>query len=90
MIVEALMQVVYTLFSLLTIAINIPSLPDGMEEFLQWTMYYAGTGGQIFAAYTDFGYLVSLFVVVLAVDSGLLIYKFIMWVIKKIPMLGIE
>lgn len=90
MIVESLMQVVYTIFSLLTVAIRIPGLPDGMEEFLQWTMYYVGTGAQIFAAYTDFGYLVTLFVVVLAVDAGLLVYKFIMWVLKKIPMLGIE
>lgn len=90
MIIEALMQVVYSLFALLTIGINIPPLPDSIREFLQWTMYYCGLGSQIFAVYTDLGYLVSLFLIVMAVDAGMLVYKFVMWILKKVPVIGIE
>lgn len=90
MIVETLMRVVYSLFSLLTTPIQIPSLPESVHDILSMVLGYIGTGGQILAAYTDLGYLVSLFVVVVGVDAGMLIYKLVMWIIKKIPMLGIE
>lgn len=90
MIIEAILSVVYNVFSLLTAPINIPSLPDGvasvMSSFLEWIQ----VGLQIVATYTHESYLLTLFGLVVAVDVGVALYRFVMWVLKKIPMLGIS
>lgn len=90
MIIEALMNVIYLLFELLTMPISIPGLPDGVRDVVSGAMEYISVGVALLANYCDIGYLVTLFGVILAVDAGMLIYKFILWIIKKIPMIGIE
>lgn len=90
MIIEALMQVVFVLFELLTTPISIPALPEQVHDFLNSAMGYLQTGIGILRNYVDLSYLGILIGVVLAVDAGLLIYKLVMWIIRKIPMLGIE
>ena len=90
MIIEALMQVVFVLFELLTSPISIPSLPDQVHNFLNSAMVYLEIGVGILSNYVDITYLGILVGVVLSVDAGLLIYKLVMWIIRKIPMLGIE
>lgn len=90
MIIEAILTVIYNVFRLLTAPINIPSMPSGvqsvMADFLEWVQ----VGLQIVATYTHEGYLLTLFGIVVAVDVGIMLYKFVMWVLKKIPMLGIS
>ena len=90
MIIEALMQVVFVLFELLTSPISIPSLPDEVHSFLNSALVYLENGISILSNYVDLSYLSILIGIVLAVDAGLLIYKLVMWIIRKIPMLGIE
>lgn len=48
------------------------------------------TGAGILANYTPLGYFMILFGVILAIDAGLVIYHFVMWIIRKIPMVGIS
>lgn len=90
MIIEALMNVVYVLFELLTMPISIPGLPEGVRGVMTGALDYISVGVALLANYCDIGYLVTLFGVILAVDAGMLIYKFVMWIIKKIPMIGIQ
>jgi len=90
MIVQALMDLVYGLFSLLTSPINIPSLPDGVASVLSMLTDALGTGLGLLACYTHLGYLITLFGLIVAVDAGLMIYKFVMWILRKIPMFGIS
>lgn len=90
MIVLALMDVIYLLFELLTMPISIPGLPEGVADVVSSALEYISVGVALLANYCDIGYLVTLFGVILAVDTGMLLYKFVMWIIKKIPMAGIS
>lgn len=90
MIIEALMQVVYRLFAILTSNINIPPLPEGISDIMSEVLGYLETGMALLANYTDLGYLLVLFGVIIAVDVGVLLYKLVMWIIRKIPMVGIS
>ena len=90
MIIEALLSVLYTVFSALTSFIDIPSMPPEVaavfQDFLQWLQ----VGLSILASYTHLSYLLVLFGIVMAVDIGISIYHFVMWVLKKIPILNIK
>lgn len=90
MIIEALMQLVFNLFALLTLPISIPSLPEEVSVVIESFLEYLQTGILLFAAYFDIGYLMLLFGIVVAVDVGVLLYKFVMWILRKIPMLGMS
>lgn len=90
MIIQGLLDVVYTLISLLTSPINIPSMPDGVQNFISEALEYIRLGLGLLVNWTDLGYLLTLFGLVLAVDVGLLLYKAVMWFLRKIPMLGIK
>lgn len=80
----------YNVFSALTSAISIPSLPDNVELNLRSFLEYLRLGLQILANYTQLEYLLTLFGIVVAIEAGIAIYHFVMWVLKKIPMLGIS
>lgn len=90
MIIEALMNLLLKLFGLLTSAINIPSLPDSVSTFMADALSYIKTGLQLLAVYTNLEYLLILFGLIIAIDIGIAVYHFVMWVLKKIPMLGIS
>ncbi len=90
MIIEALMKLLLKVFGLLTAAIHIPSLPDSVSDFMQQALGYIKTGLQLLAVYTNLEYLLVLFGIIIAIDVGIAIYHFVMWVLRKIPMLGIS
>lgn len=90
MIVLGLLELVYGLFLILTAPISLPSLPEPAVFVITSVIGYIETGLQILACYVNLDFLLILFGLVVAVDAGLLIYKFVMWVLRKIPMLGIS
>lgn len=90
MIIEGLLNVLYNVFSALTSAINIPAMPADVSTYLTQFVSYIKVGLQILAVYTPLSYLLTLFGIVVAIELGLKIYHFVMWVIKKIPMLGVS
>ena len=90
MLIEGLLNVLYSVFSLLTAPINIPSLPDSVSSAIAGILDYFSLGWSILNNYFDMGYLAILFGLVIAVDLGLYLYYFVMWILKKIPVLGIE
>lgn len=90
MILELLLSALFNVFKLLTTPINIPPLPDNVNSFLSQAFEYISAGVGIVANYTDFEYLLILLGVIVAIDVGVAIYHFVMWVIRKIPMLGMS
>ena len=90
MIVNALMTLLLSVFGVLTLPIDIPSMPDSVKEVLAIALDYITSGMAIVANFTNFGYLVTLFTLVLIADAGIMVYKVVMWVLRKIPVLGIE
>lgn len=90
MIVNMLIDMLMGLIDFLTSGLNIPALPPEVMEVAASVTQYLVMGLQFIANYTHLDYLITLFGIVAAIDGSLLIYKFIMWVLRKIPMLGIE
>lgn len=84
------MALIFSVFSVLTAPLNIPGVPVGVKEVIAMTLDYIGEGLGILAVYTDMPYLLSLFSLVALVDVAIFLYRTIMWVIKKIPFLGVE
>lgn len=90
MVLELLMDLVYYLVDLFTIAINVAAFPATLLDVLFEGVSYLGMGLQLLSNYVDTVYLGVLFGLVVAVDAALGVYYFAMWVIQKIPMLGIK
>lgn len=90
MIIKSLLNLLYNVFSALTSSIAIPQLPDSVAGYLNDFLQYINLGLQILAVYTPLEYLLTLFGIVVAIEVGLAVYHFVMWVLKKIPMLGIS
>lgn len=90
MLTETTLSIIYNIFSFLSTPINIPDMPAKVEELFTQFLDYINMGLSILAAYTHIEYLLVLFGIVVAVDIGVILFKLIMWVIKKIPFLGIE
>ena len=90
MIIKLLMDLLYSVFSVLTLPIKIPGMPDSVREFVAVSIDYISTGISLLGNFVDIGFLLILFGIIIAVDVGILLYKLVMWVLKKIPMLGIE
>ena len=89
MIIELLLEVVYNLLSLLLI-FKIPQLPQTALDYIDTAFDYLTAGAGLLANYTPLEYLLSLFGILLLVDVGINVYHFVMWIVKKIPMLGIK
>lgn len=90
MIINAIMGLLFVVVSILTTPINIPNIPDNVVTVVDGYIYYLSQGFSILSCYLDLGYLFTLFSLILLVDVGLLLYKFVMWILRKIPMLGIS
>jgi hypothetical protein len=90
MIVELLLSFAFVLLSLLTAPINLPDLPQGVLQTITTYLQYLTDGLVILDCYVDLQYLLVLFGLIVLVDVALLLYKAIMWFIKKIPMLNIK
>lgn len=90
MIIQALINLVITVFGILTAPISIPNMPQAVKDILSTALEYMATGMKIVGNFVDMPTLLLLFSIILAVDVGMFLFKFIMWVIKKIPFLGIS
>lgn len=90
MLIEALLNHWVNLFSILFAPIDIPPLPDEAREIMDQVLSYLKTGFQLLANWTHLDYLLVLFGIMVGVDAAILIYNLVMWIIKKIPMLGME
>lgn len=90
MIIELLLNALYNIFKVLTLPINIPQMPEQANQYIQQFFDYIEMGAGILANYTPLGYLLTLFGVVIAVDIGIKLYHFVMWILRKIPMLGMS
>lgn len=90
MIIKLLLDLIYTIFSVLTSPINIPDLPTEVNGYVSTLLEYIGTGLGILSNYTHLSYLLILFGCIIAIDLGLWLYKLVLFLIKKIPMLNIR
>lgn len=90
MIIKALLDLLYGVFALLTVPINIPDLPAEVIQSVTSVSQYIVTGMAIIGAYVDINYLWTLFLLLIGIDIGIGVYKFVMYILRKIPFFGIK
>lgn len=90
MIIEGLLNLISWLLGVLLTPIDIPDLPQGVAIAITRLSGYLGDGLGILAAFTHYQFLLSLLAIVIVIDVAVLLWKFIRWVLQKIPMGGIN
>lgn len=88
MIIKLLFQLVTGIINL--IPFSLPGLPDGVAAILDTFKIYLMSGMGMIKSYTHWNYLTTLLVIVIAMDGVFYGYKFVMWIIRKIPALSIK
>lgn len=90
MIINSLMNVIYNLLSLVLSPLDIPGFPDGTEESVsQFFDLIFGSAESVIGLLVPTVVFVLLGIIV-TVEVGIHLYHFVIWILKKIPMLGIE
>lgn len=90
MIVENIVNALFSLLQTLFSFINLPAMPEIISNAFQTFLNIAEYGSSIMNFALPGSVIrpaFSVFAVIFAVDHG---YPVIMWVLRKIPMLGIE
>lgn len=90
MIIEALLDLLSALLGLMLGPIDIPSLPPEVASTLSQIYTYLADGLGIFAAFCHYRFIMALFAIVLIIDAAMLLWKFVRWVLQKVPMAGIN
>lgn len=92
MIITALLNLIYTLLSVLLV-FELPQLPQTVTSLLSQITTYVGTGVSIigiFIGSTALGILAVLLQLVIYMNAAYFLWSFVFWVIRKIPMLGVK
>ena len=89
MIIETLLNVIHTVLDTL-LFFEIPSLPATVGEYLNTFFEYLTLGASILANYTPFSYLMTLFVIIVGIETSVHVYELVLWILRKIPMIGIS
>lgn len=90
MIIELLLNIVYGILSVLTLALKFPAMPVKVVEIVATALDYITSGIAIVGSYVDMSYLLILFGAIAIIDTVIVGYRVVLWIIKKIPILGIE
>ena len=92
MIITALLNLIYTVLSVLLV-FELPQLPQTVTSLLSQITTYVGTGVSIigiFIGSTALGILAVLLKLVIYMNAAYFLWSFVFWVIRKIPMLGVK
>lgn len=92
MIISALLNLIYNVFSFLFI-FELPQIPDSIMNIANSVIEYINQGIRIIQAFTGstaLGVLAVLLQLVLFIHTAYLTYTLIRFILKKIPMLNIR
>lgn len=91
MIIESIMNALISLLTTLLNWINIPQIPADILTSVKDTIdMVISTGEGLLDLVMPYNIAKVLIEIVIAIEIGVELYHFVMWVLKKIPMVGIE
>ena len=90
MVIESILEAIRVLFFKLFSFINLPSLGDEFSEAYEYFESMLLTASSMIDLFIPWNLVKFGLPLVVAVMNFEHIYRFIMWILKKIPMLGIE
>lgn len=88
MIIKGLLNLIISIINL--IPLSIPQLPENIDSIMSDFFSYINSAVVFFKTIMPWDYMVILLIIVIGVNTAMFIYKFVMWVIRKIPMLSIK
>lgn len=90
MIIEGLLHLVYWLLSLLLAPIHIEELPANVATVIETLVDSVEAGLKILSFYCHLGYILTLFSIAIGIELAMMLYRFIRWLLQKIPMANVE
>lgn len=91
MIINALLNAVYKIFSVLFTPISIPSFPnDAVSSVNDILTTIFDNSESIIGLFIPWAVVNILLPIVIALELALPVYHLIMWILKKIPFLGVS
>lgn len=90
MIIKALCNVVYSFFELLVSAVNLPSISDKLDLFMDYIDLFLDNAAPMVNLFLPWSIVEWGLPLIAGSFMAVELFVFIMWVLKKIPMLGIK
>ncbi len=91
MIIEALLNLVIRLFMALLSFVNIPEIPQETISNVQNTLNtIIEKGSALIDLLIPYNVAKGLLLIVIGIEVAIPVYHFVMWLLKKIPMLSIR
>ena len=91
MIIEALLNMIIGLFEKLLSFINIPQIPaDVVNQVDSSLQVFILRASELIDLFLPYNIAKTLLIIVIAIELGVELYHFVMWILRKIPMLGIS
>ena len=90
MVIKLCMQLVLWIMGLIFQGLSLLPLPDNIYDIMDTIWEYIAEGASVVAAYTHYQYLLLLLSFVISFSLLLNGYRFVMWVLRKIPFWGID
>lgn len=86
--VIALSTIVLT--AIFVILNNLPAIPAEWVEYVSWVLPYIGRGIKFLNAFMYADIVLALAGICLALHAFWMGYRMFLWIVKKIPMLGVQ
>ena len=90
MIIKGLFELVYTLLSIVLSPVQLPQLPEGIQSVFNELLEVVKGSVGLASVFLDFNVVKWLIPVVLVVANFDKVWSMIMFILRKIPFLGIE
>lgn len=90
MIIKGIFELVYTMLNIVLTPINLPQLPDGIQSIFDELLQIMIDSVGLLGVFLDFSVVKWLIPIVIAVANFEKIWNMIMFILRKIPFLGIE
>lgn len=90
MIIKGLLELIFSLLQVIFSPINIPALPDGIQDVLDEFVNWILSGYTILDIFVDMSVVKYLIPIVIVISNLDKVWSFIMFILRKIPFIGVE
>lgn len=90
MLIEIILNFILLVFRAAFATIQIEHLPSDIQTVFATLTAYLIDGARVVCAYIHVPYITALLAFVIAMNAVLNGYRFLMWVLRKLPFLGID
>lgn len=90
MIVKGILELVFTLLQIVFSPISLPKLPDYANKFLDEFINWILSGYDLLCVFVDMKMVISLIPIVIVISNLDKVWSFIMFILRKIPFIGVE